>query len=98
MARRHGTKGHCPEPLQKARFKKRTITRELPTKNWMHVARYISSREELLEFINLWVLLMNVNLNEEEHDSIGGNGQLVAITPRHLLTKSNSKDPTTFSR
>jgi hypothetical protein len=71
MARRHGTKGHCPEPLQKARFKKRTVTRELPTKNWMHVARYISSREELLEFINLWVLLMNVNLNEEEHDSIG---------------------------
>jgi hypothetical protein len=47
------------------------VARELSNKNWMHAARYISSREEPLEFVNLWVLLRNVNLNEEEQDSIG---------------------------
>jgi hypothetical protein len=47
------------------------VARELSNKNWMHAARYISSREELLELVNLWVLLRNVNLNEEEQDSIG---------------------------
>jgi hypothetical protein len=55
---------------KKAHFNKRTVLMELSNKSWMHTTQYISSKDELLEFINLWTLLRNVNLNEE-HDSIG---------------------------
>jgi hypothetical protein len=59
-----------PTLYNKAHFKKRTVAKELLNKSWMRAASHISSREELLEFINLWSLIRNVHLNELEQDSI----------------------------
>jgi hypothetical protein len=60
----------APNLYEKAHFKKRMVVRELLNKSWMYAACHISSREDLLEFINLWALVKNVNLSGEEHDSI----------------------------
>jgi hypothetical protein len=38
---------------KKAHFNKRTVLMELSNKSWMHTTQYISSKDELLEFINL---------------------------------------------
>jgi hypothetical protein len=60
----------APNLYKLACFKSRTVAKELRNKNWMGVARHITSREQLVEFIKLWSLIKNVNLREEENDHI----------------------------
>jgi hypothetical protein len=46
------------------------VAKELQNNNWMSVARHISTRQELLEFVKLWSLLKNVRLRSQEKDTI----------------------------
>jgi hypothetical protein len=60
----------APNLYKKAHFKRRTVAKELMNKNWMRSVHHISTRQELLEFVNLWNLLKNFRLREEVQDSI----------------------------
>jgi hypothetical protein len=60
----------APNLYKLARFKSRSVARELRNKSWMGVARHISSREELVKFIKLWSLIKSINLREDENDHI----------------------------
>jgi hypothetical protein len=60
----------APNLYKLARFKSRSVARELRNKSWMGAARHISSREELVKFIKLWSLIKSINLREDENDHI----------------------------
>jgi hypothetical protein len=60
----------APNLFKKAHFKQRSVAKELQNNNWMSVARHISTRQELLEFVKLWSLLKNVWLRSQEKDTI----------------------------
>jgi hypothetical protein len=63
-----------PHLFSLAHFKKRTVEKELHYKNWIHAVRRISTAEELQEFINLWMLVRNVDLNQAEKTQSFGSG------------------------
>jgi hypothetical protein len=51
-------------------FKWRTVAKELLNNNWIYAIRHISTTQELLEFINMWVVLKNIRLSQEENDTL----------------------------
>jgi hypothetical protein len=53
-----------------AHFKRRTVEKELSNNNWIPSVWYISTREQLLQFVNLWSMLRNVSLNPLAKDEI----------------------------
>jgi hypothetical protein len=60
----------APNLYKLARYKSRTVEKELRNKRWMGAARRINSREQLVEFIKLSSLIKNINLGEDENDHI----------------------------
>jgi hypothetical protein len=60
----------APNLFKLARFKNRTMAKELENNNWIHAARHLSTREELLEYVKQWGLLANVSLNTAVTDSV----------------------------
>jgi hypothetical protein len=60
----------APNLYNLAHFKRRSVAKELEDNNWIYVAHHISTREELREYIKLWDLLRNVNLNDTQKDLI----------------------------
>jgi hypothetical protein len=63
-------KDMAPHLFNLAHFKNRTVKKGLNNKNWIHVVHRISMAKELHEFINLWVLVRSVNLNQGGKDEI----------------------------
>jgi hypothetical protein len=63
-------KDQAPNLFKRACFKNRTVAKEHANKNWIVAVCHISSRQELVEFIEIWSLLKNVCLREEVSDSI----------------------------
>jgi hypothetical protein len=53
-----------------AHFKNRTVEKELQNNKWIQGVRCISTREELLQFIELWSFIRNVSLNLAVRDQI----------------------------
>jgi hypothetical protein len=53
-----------------AHFKKRTVKKELQNSNWIQAVRRIATREELLQFVDLWSMLRNITLNPRVKDEI----------------------------
>jgi hypothetical protein len=63
-------KDQAPNLFKRARFKNRTVAKEILNKNWIMAVRHIAPRGELEEFIKLWLLLKDVRLSDEVTDSI----------------------------
>jgi hypothetical protein len=59
-----------PNLYKLAHFKRRLVAKELKDNNWIYAVCHISTMEELREYIKLWNLLRNVNLNGTQKDSI----------------------------
>jgi hypothetical protein len=53
-----------------AHFKNRKVEKALQNKNWVQGVRRISTREELIQFVELWSMLRNVSLNPAVRDEI----------------------------
>jgi hypothetical protein len=63
-------------------FKQRTVSKELPNKNWIRAVRRLSSSDELHEFINLWGRVRDITLSQTDSDEIlwkwSPNGEYMA--------------------
>jgi hypothetical protein len=64
----NASKDIAPHLYSLAHFK-RTVAKELHNNNWIHIVHCISTRQELLQFINLWGLVRNISLSHLESDS-----------------------------
>jgi hypothetical protein len=60
----------APNLYNMAYFKWRTVAKELLNNNWIYAIHHISTTQELLEFINMWVVLKNIRLSQEENDTL----------------------------
>jgi hypothetical protein len=60
----------APNLFHLARFKKRTMHKELMNDNWMCAVRQLSTQVELREFIRLWQLLREVSQSADVEDQI----------------------------
>jgi hypothetical protein len=65
----NASKDIAPHLYSLAHFKRRTVAKELHNNNWIHIVHCISTRQELLQFINLWGLVRNISLSHLESDS-----------------------------
>jgi hypothetical protein len=63
-----GPKDIAPNFFRVARFKKRTVYKELMNDNWMCAVCQLSTQVELREFIRLWQLLREVSLSVDVED------------------------------
>jgi hypothetical protein len=54
----------------KERSRRRSVEKEPKNNNWIQSVRCISTRKQLLQFINLWSMLRNVSLNPLAKDEI----------------------------
>jgi hypothetical protein len=68
----HGkaSKDIAPLLYNLAHFKNRTVEKELQNNKWIQGVRRISTRDELLQFIELWSLIRNVSLDSAVRDQI----------------------------
>jgi hypothetical protein len=60
----------APHLFKLAHLKNRTVTKELKNNNWIQAVHRISTTEELLEFINLWMKIKSMNFNQGGKDEI----------------------------
>jgi hypothetical protein len=64
------TQRYCTQLIQAVTLQEKPVAKELENNNWIYAIRRISTREELLDYIKLWGLLSNVNLNNTISDSV----------------------------
>lgn len=73
-----------PSLFQAARFKNRTVSKELQGTNWIKSVKKISTTAQIMEYIRLWSSLQEVNINPDALDKAtwlrAANGEYSART------------------